>query len=181
MKHRIKTFYTILTASLALTLLSFTACMSMQEPTWKILKNRIRSEYPGVKQISTQKLADWLAKTDTSKPILLDVRAEEEFKVSHIQNAKRAEKKNQALEILERVDKKQPVVLYCSVGYRSSKLADELQDLGFQNIFNLEGSIFEWANQGRPVYSNDKQVAKVHPYDSKWGQLLKRELWSDSY
>ena len=55
-------------------------------------------------------------------------------------------------------------------------MAQRLSEAGFTNVVNLEGSIFEWANQGHPVYREDRAVALVHPYDAVWGLLLKKDL-----
>jgi hypothetical protein len=43
-------------------------------------------------------------------------------------------------------------------------------------VYNLDGSIFQWANEGRPLYSGTNRVASVHPYDREWGRFLKKEL-----
>ena len=68
------------------------------------------------------------------------------------------------------------VVVYCSVGYRSAAMVERLMKLGVKNAFNLEGSIFEWANSGKPVVNDQGMTKGVHPYNDYWGQLLKREL-----
>ncbi len=70
----------------------------------------------------------------------------------------------------------QTVVLYCSVGVRSSKAAAKLVRSGRANIFNLKGSIFWWANEGRPLIANDHTVNVVHPYNEHWGVLLNPQL-----
>ena len=54
----------------------------------------------------------------------------------------------------------------------AAELARRLDELGYKQVRNLEGSLFEWANEGRPLYSGDRRVQKVHPYDSDWGPLL---------
>jgi hypothetical protein len=41
---------------------------------------------------------------------------------------------------------------------------------------NLEGSIFQWANECRPVYRDAAEVQQVHPYDGIWGKLLDKDL-----
>ncbi|NEQ28665.1 MAG: rhodanese-like domain-containing protein, partial [Microcoleus sp. SIO2G3] len=69
-----------------------------------------------------------------------------------------------------------PIVAYCSVGWRSSRVVDRLQQASYTNAFNLEGSIFQWANEGRPVFQNGERVQQVHPYSRLWGQLLKPNL-----
>lgn len=73
-----------------------------------------------------------------------------------------------------------PIVVYCSVGYRSSILARKLQDKGFTNVYNLEGSIFKWANEGRPLVQGKVTVHKVHPYNAHWGHLLERKYHVDA-
>jgi hypothetical protein len=45
-------------------------------------------------------------------------------------------------------------------------------------VFNLEGSLFQWANEGRPVYRDDVPVQAIHPYDARWGRLLDRRFHS---
>ena len=68
--------------------------------------------------------------------------------------------------------KETPIVTYCAVGYRSGALATKLREAGFTNVRNLEGSIFQWANEHRPLVREDQPVTTVHPYSSLWGRLL---------
>ena len=84
--------------------------------------------------------------------------------------------KDKALKALQGVSSNHRIVLYCSVGHRSSDLAQFLMKKGYTEIYNLEGSIFAWANEGRPVYRGKEQVQVVHPYDKTWGRLLKESL-----
>jgi rhodanese-related sulfurtransferase len=64
------------------------------------------------------------------------------------------------------------MVVYCSIGYRSARLVEKLREGGFSEAKNLEGSIFQWANEGRPVVQNGEVVEEVHPYNKTWGLLL---------
>jgi 3-mercaptopyruvate sulfurtransferase SseA len=66
------------------------------------------------------------------------------------------------------------------VGYRSSELATRLQRAGQTNVTNLEGSIFQWANEGRALEASGKPATRVHPYNEKFGRLLKPELRASS-
>jgi hypothetical protein len=68
-----------------------------------------------------------------------------------------------------------PIVVYCSVGYRSAEITKRLRDEGYE-ASNLRGSIFRWANEGHPVVRGDSTVREVHPYDSTWGELLDPSL-----
>ena len=65
-------------------------------------------------------------------------------------------------------------MVYCSVGYRSARIADRLQQAGCDRVYNLEGSIFKWANEKRPLYQSDRPTTIVHPYNPLWGQLLNK-------
>jgi rhodanese-related sulfurtransferase len=139
---------------------------------WFLLKRWIRVQFPQVRQLSTQELATWLKQSDRQPPVLLDVRTEPEYCVSHLPNAQRFDPEAQPFSDLP-LDA--PIVAYCSVGYRSSRLVDRLQKAGYPNVANLEGSIFQWANEGKPVYRQDQIVQQVHPYDHNWGRLLERK------
>jgi len=151
--------------------LALLAC-SRPAPTWQSIDRRIQAEFPEVESITTAELAAWLQDpARPEKPLLLDVREPAEFEVSHLAQARLATTVEQALRLIE---PGRPVVLYCSVGYRSARLAAKLQALGVEKVLNLKGSIFAWANEGRPVYAHGKQVAKVHPFDRRWGKLLDR-------
>ena len=139
-------------------------------------KLEIRSELPEVAGIDVPSLAQRLEQGDA--PLLLDVRAEDEYAVSHLPGARRAETLSDALALLEGTPKDEEVVLYCSIGYRSGHLARALMQAGYTGVRNLEGSIFEWANTGHAVERDGRPVRQVHPYDETWGRLLDRELWA---
>lgn len=149
-------------------LIMATGALSAQ--SWAELLPSIRKQFPQVRQLTTADLAAWLQSTNRVPPILIDVRAREEFDVSHLPGAQRAQSLREVRRIVG--SNSQPVVLYCSVGYRSSDLATRLLKAGITNVFNLEGSIFAWANEKRPVVCGKREVKAVHPYDEKWGQLL---------
>ena len=137
--------------------------------SWRLIKLLIRLQFPDIKQLSTEDLAAWLSDTDT-QPLLLDARTPEEYQVSHLNNAKLATE--DLKDLINTVDRTKPIVVYCSVGYRSSAIARRLNSLGYQNVFNLSGSIFQWVNENRPVYSQGKIATQVHPYNKFWQYLL---------
>lgn len=110
--------------------------------------------------------------------MLLDVRSAQEFADGHLEGAVRADSVGDALLHLRQRPAGVSAVLYCSVGHRSSALADKLLARGAGSIYNLEGSLFEWANEGNAVLATDGRSGKVHPYDRQWGVLLRRDLWS---
>jgi len=153
----------------------FVACGS-STPDLSGIKQEIRDEFPDVRAVTTEQLAGWMDVPEGEAPALLDVRKTEEYSVSHLRNARRALTADEALEALKGVKKNSRIVVYCSVGYRSAGLARALQERGFTRVYNLEGSIFQWANEGRPVYRDGQPAEKVHPYDAQWGKLLDPRL-----
>ena len=157
--------------------LCLSALFSWRWLGWQVVKAGTRHKFPTVQGIGTQSLAVWLADPQRPQPILLDVREPAEFAVSHLADARRVEPGTDpaALDL----PKDQPIVTYCSVGYRSADYAQRLQQAGYTDVRNLEGSIFQWANEGRPVFDDGKQAEKVHPYNDTWGKLLEPSLRAD--
>ena len=141
------------------------------------IKAITRKAYPSVRQISTDTMQEWLQAQGVSL-LLVDVRAPEEFAVSHLRGAVNLRMNGEVLEAMAR-QRPARTVLYCSVGFRSSRLANAVARQGVRDVFNLEGSIFQWANEGRTVYRGNKVVQQVHPYLKRWTGLLNQGLASE--
>lgn len=105
---------------------------------------------------------------------LLDVRSEKEYRVSHLQGAHLVSYETFDENQTQSLPREREIVVYCSVGYRSERIGERLQQMGFENIRNLYGGIFEWVNQGFPVYSDHKRTARIHAYSKIWGVWLMR-------
>lgn len=136
-------------------------------------KQSVRTRFPQVTQIQTAELSAWLADTNRMPPVLLDVRTAPEFAMSHLPSAQRIDPSAAPATVRHWGSSNRPVVVYCSIGWRSSELASRLQKAGMTNLFNLEGSIFAWANEDRPLESGGKPAFKVHPYNRTFGRLLR--------
>lgn len=106
---------------------------------------------------------------------LLDTREEEEFNVSHLKNARHAGYFWFDMRKVYDIPLDAQIILYCSVGYRSDKIGNKLLDAGYKNVFNLYGGIFEWINQGNPVYNkNGVQTSEIHTYNDDWAHWVNR-------
>ena len=117
---------------------------------------------------------------EPATPILLDAREPDEYAVSHLEGAKNVGYEDFDLKTLVGIDKDAPIVVYCSVGYRSEKIGEKLQKAGFRNVVNLWGGIFDWANLKLPLVNEAKEkVSSVHPYDENWGRWLDDEVSLD--
>ncbi|MBA2585469.1 MAG: rhodanese-like domain-containing protein [Chthoniobacterales bacterium] len=143
---------------------------------WVVLKATLRTKFPNVRWISTEQLASWLADHSRQEPVLLDVRTEAEWNVSHLPGARRVDPGTSAKPALAGVAKDRPIVTYCAVGYRSGAMASTLRRAGYSDVRNLEGSIFQWANEHRPLVRDGEPASQVHPFSTLWGRLLAGEV-----
>jgi rhodanese-related sulfurtransferase len=139
---------------------------------WPAVHRLVESRYPDVRPITTAELAAWLADPTRPPPLLLDVRTADEYAISHLPGAMRVEPGAAPDATLAGVPRDRPIVTYCSVGLRSARMAELLGRRGWTDVRNLRGSIFAWANEGRPVVRDGRPVRVVHPYDAVWGTLL---------
>lgn len=93
----------------------------------------------------SQKLAS------TSDRILLDVRTPEEFAEGHLTDAKLINYYNEDFKNqLSLLDKTKPVFLYCRSGKRSGASAELLIELGFKEVYDLQGGFMAWAEGKYP-------------------------------
>jgi rhodanese-related sulfurtransferase len=150
-------------------------------PNWPDTLAGVREDFPDVRQMSTDELASVLNNAEHPAPLILDIREPEEFEVSHLPGARQVSPGSDPGIALGDIPRDQPIVVYCSVGYRSSRFAARLAEAGFADVANLEGSIFQWANEGRPLENASGGAnVKVHPYDARWGKLLDPDLRADT-
>ena len=157
------------------------------ESAWAEWSRKIRTGFSKAKPISTSHLAEMLSDS-TQRVVLLDVRQPDEYHISrlhpHAQRIDHPASFNQVKQVVEQtVPDFQPendvVVCYCSIGYRSGKAAEVIQDEGgWSHVYNLDGGLFRWANESRPlVQGEDAQPARgVHPYNDVFGKMLESHL-----
>lgn len=135
------------------------------------IKDQVRSRFPDAPRISTDELADRLR--SENPPVLLDVRRPDEYAVSHLPGAVRVDP-DAPPRLPEGVDDDASVVAYCAVGWRSAKWVEELRRQGVDAV-NLEGSIFQWVAEDRPLVRDGRSVDVVHPYSKTWAWLVDPE------
>ncbi len=105
--------------------------------------------------------------------IYLDAREKREYEVSHIEDAIWIGYDDFKDNRVSEVPKDSKVIVYCSVGYRSEKISEKLIEMGFEDVSNLYGGIFEWVNSEKEVVEgegdHEQSTGKVHAYDKVWG------------
>ena len=106
---------------------------------------------------------------------LLDAREFEEYKTSHIKGAKYIGYNNFSASSMKEIDKNATIVIYCSIGYRSEKIGEQLQSLGYSKVYNLYGGIFEWLNEDNTIINQDGQPTnKIHTYNKEWSKWVEQ-------
>src|SRR4051794_5697421 len=86
------------------------------------------------------------------KPVLVDVREDNEWTAGHAAGAVHLGKGIIERDIEARVpDKDTTVVLYCGGGFRSALAADALQQMGYRNVISLDGGWRAYQQSGLPV------------------------------
>lgn len=111
---------------------------------------------------------------DTADILFLDAREPKECAVSRIKGAIEVGYDHFDSTKLADIPKDRRIVVYCSVGYRSEKVTEKLLAAGYRNVSNLYGGIFEWVNQGNPVFDDKGPTQRVHAYSRLWGIWLKK-------
>ncbi|HRP60147.1 MAG TPA: rhodanese-like domain-containing protein [Vicingus sp.] len=80
---------------------------------------------------------------------ILDVRTPDEWADGIIAGAEKINFYNDNFtQQIEKLDKTTPVYLYCRSGGRSANAADILKEKGFTKVYNLDGGITSWQNNG---------------------------------
>jgi rhodanese-related sulfurtransferase len=140
--------------------------MFAQKSIPKVLKRLNKESVPYIKVSEL---------SDKKNIVFLDAREPKEFKVSHIKGAIFVGYNNfYPKEVTANIkDKNTTIVVYCSIGVRSERIGEKVQKLGYKNVNNLYGGIFEYKNNdGQVVNSEDKITDSVHTYNKKWSVYL---------
>jgi len=153
---------------ICLVLLVLTYSAYAQSEYDRKLKSLYRNSVKTIKPADLKELI-----TKGEKIIILDTRSPEEFNLSHLKNAQFLNYDSYSAEDLKKLPKNEKIIVYCSVGYRSERVGEKLQKLGYQNVYNIYGGIFEWKNEGMPVVNRQNQLTdSVHTYNKNWSKWL---------
>lgn len=137
----------------------------------RTLDEEVKLLYRNTVPVISKAGLDSLMAADSSL-VLLDCREAEEFGVSHLMGSEIAPYSSFEATELNVRSKEIPIVVYCSIGYRSERIGEKLQNEGFTNVFNLYGGIFEWKNKGGVVVAGNDTTEKVHTYNKQWSKFL---------
>jgi rhodanese-related sulfurtransferase len=135
-----------------------------------------QKDFSNIEHIKASELKRLQKKPESERSyVLVDARSEEERAVSKIPTAISLEK----FEENRLQYKKKKVIAYCTIGYRSGRLTEELREDGY-DAYNLRGSLLGWIhNGGQVVNPEGEPVQKVHVYGSSWNMVPEgwKSIW----
>ena len=102
--------------------------------------------------IEPDKVYDLLSKNNKNNSILLDVRTEDEFIESKINNSLNIDfySDNFKISILS-LDKSKTYYVYCRSGRRSLNTVEFMRENGFSKSYNVDGGIIKWTDLKLPL------------------------------
>lgn len=124
---------------------------TQQAKTWKDFVTDAKSR---IREVSQQEFREWF---DESKDmVILDVREANDHAHSRIEGAINIPRGVVELEIEDTVpDKHKTIVAYCGGGGRSAMVADVLQQMGYDNVYSLQGGYKQWKEKPYPTLDYD--------------------------
>ena len=83
---------------------------------------------------------------------LIDVREDNEWKACHAAGARHIGRGVIERDIVQTFPEKDTeLILYCGGGYRSALAADNLQKMGYTNVWSMAGGWHAWEESGGPT------------------------------
>jgi sulfur-carrier protein adenylyltransferase/sulfurtransferase len=106
--------------------------------------------------------ADARAELSRGDAVLVDTREQHEWDEAHLEGATLIPPDSVAERIESAApDHSQRVILYCRVGNRSARAADQLEgELGYEDVASIAGGIVAWEQAGLPVVQTEGMTAE---------------------
>ena len=158
--------------------LGLAAAVAVSAPDDEAYADAVRRALRGISapMVSAAEAARLIAEEGA---VVLDTRAREEWNVSHLPGARFVEFGWRDAVFGPRLPdglppKDRPVVVYCTVGWRSGKVAERLRAAGWTRAVNVFGGIIQWHNEGRPLVDAAGAAAtRVHSYNRDWEKFVR--------
>lgn len=100
-------------------------------------------------------VSEFSKKITESGVVILDVRTPGEFAEGYIEGAQNIDFQSGNFENeIAALDKNVTYAVYCRSGNRSGQAAKIMHDAGFHDVYNLDGGVIDWANEGMLLVTN---------------------------
>ena len=127
--------------------------------------------------------ADYNTLSSDPSTVVVDMRNHYESEVGHFKDAicPDVDTFRDSLPVVEKLleDKKDKnIVMYCTGGIRCEKASAWLKHKGFQNVFQLNGGIIEYARQVNEHGLENKFIGKNFVFDERLGERISNDIIS---
>lgn len=140
----------------------------------KTRQSMIDAAKSAIKEVTIQEVKEIL--DSGQKPILLDVRAREEYEPGHLKGAVHIPRGLLELGVEKGLpDKSRPVIVYCAGGVRSALAAQTLREMGYRDVASMLGGYDEWAGAQYPVEKKPEGGEHIQALQQEI-TLLERQL-----
>lgn len=110
------------------------------------------SSSSAIKNLDAQAFSEVAA---TSSTYVLDVRTPGEFAVGHLTNAHNINVESDTFGAeIAKLDKQATYAVYCHSGRRSAIATAQMEKVGFQHLYNLNGGVEAWMASGGMMMVN---------------------------
>lgn len=141
------------------------------------LERQIAIDHPDARSLTAEQFE---ARLEASADVVVfDVRERAEYEVSRLPGAILVAPDITVQDFMARHGSAvagKTVLLYCSVGVRSSALAQRIDGpvraAGAEGAFNLRGGAFSWHNTGRRLVDRSGDTEKLHGYNRTWSRYV---------
>lgn len=118
---------------------------------------------------------------DKDNTVIVDMRNHYESEVGHFENAicPDVDTFRDSLPIVEDIlepHKEKNIVMYCTGGIRCEKASAYFKHKGFENVFQLDGGIIEYARQTEAQGLENKFRGKNFVFDERMGERISEEI-----
>lgn len=120
----------------------------------------VERRFPEVEAVTVEEVGRLL---ETGSVVLVDAREPREREISWIPGAITSEAFEQDPD--RYADR--TVVVYCTIGHRSSEYAKRQNEQG-RRVLNLRGSLLSWTHAGAPLVGPDGPTNRLHVYGETW-------------
>ena len=123
--------------------------------TYRELLAQVKDE---IDEVSSPDVLGRLGELD--RPLLLDVREQEEWQEGHLPGAVHVSRGNLESRVEAVIpDKSREIIVYCAVGARSAFAAKSLIELGYDNVASMAGGFSDWKRNGYDVQTSNALTA----------------------
>lgn len=131
------------------------------------------------------KVEEFNALTDQDDTLLVDMRNHYESEVGHFEGAvcPDVDTFREEIDVLENLanDHKGPIVMYCTGGIRCEKASAYLKHKGFDDVYQLEGGIIEYARNAEEKGLRNKFQGKNFVFDERMAERISDHVVSQCH